>query len=179
MDKNLVAAMRARRLLIRERWEALMRTERANSPMADPDLLVHLLDDTLHEIFTILSGTDCGETAPTLPHAAGSAECPCGSNPLIAYFIAGEQAMLEGLILVQAEAETFDPVQRDRAVDTLLLVFRTIAHREISGFCGVCQLNRVMVKSATTRHAHPRQSHALWVPAENERKQCADPAEMP
>jgi hypothetical protein len=61
---------------------------------------------------------------------------------LLAYFSAGEQAMREALILVQASAAPLDPLQRDASLYELDLVFQQISRREIEAFCGVCQFRR-------------------------------------
>lgn len=139
--------MQARRLPILERWEALLRIERANTPLANPDLLVHLFDGTLSEIFAALRSSDKPAGSPAHPAAVRTADCPCGRNPLIAYFAAGEQALLEGLVMAQVEGCTLDPVQRDLAVADLLRALRTIAHREISAFCAVCQYHPATLAS--------------------------------
>ena len=51
MQDELMSALLARRSQIRGRWEALLRVERASSPLANPDALVHLLDWTIDEVF--------------------------------------------------------------------------------------------------------------------------------
>jgi hypothetical protein len=55
MQESLMQPLRALRFQTRVRWEALLRTERTSSPLANPDSLVHLLDWTLDEIFHALA----------------------------------------------------------------------------------------------------------------------------
>ena len=140
MQETLVSALRDRRPKVRAKWEALLRAEPVSTPLGHPDALAHLIDWTLDEIFTSL-------TNPLARHRAGRTRmgsdeephCPCGRNPLRAYFAAGEQAMREALILVQAASPGLDPIERDSAFEELNLTLQTIARREIEAFCGVCQ----------------------------------------
>ena len=140
MQDELVRALRARRAEIHARWEALLRIERVNTPLANPDALVFMIDWTLDECFASLR--------PLVTHARrvsgaepvhSKPECPCGRNPLLAYFAAGEQAIEEALILEQARASAVDPIQRDASFAELKFTVREIARREIEAFCSVCQ----------------------------------------
>lgn len=143
MQDALVIALRAQRSHIHDHWEALLRVEPVNSPLGHPDSLVHMLDWTLDEIFA-------GLTNPLARHRIGKPRagheappvCPCGRNPLLAYFAAGEQSMREALVLAQAEAKSLDPIERDAAFEELNLILQQISRREIEAFCGVCQFRR-------------------------------------
>jgi hypothetical protein len=66
-------------------------------------------------------------------------ECPCGRNPLLAYFAAGEQALREALILSQVATSPLEPLERDASFNELNLVLQHISRREIEAFCGICQ----------------------------------------
>lgn len=143
MQEVLVNALRARRPKIRAQWEALLRAEPIATPLGHPDALVHLLDWTLDEIFAVLSNPLAQY------HAAGAhstpnnrVECPCGRNPLLAYFAAGEQAMCEALVLAQVASVPLDPLERDASFEDLNLVLQQISRREIAAFCGVCQFRQ-------------------------------------
>ncbi|MBL9210851.1 MAG: hypothetical protein JNL92_10320 [Opitutaceae bacterium] len=143
MQDALVTALRTKRSQIREHWEALLRVEPVSSPLGHPDSLVHMLDWTLDEIFT-------GLTNPLSRHRIGRTRvgheappvCPCGRNPLLAYFAAGEQAMREALVLAQSGAASLDPIERDVSFEELNLILQQISRREIEAFCGVCQFRR-------------------------------------
>jgi hypothetical protein len=149
MQEALVTALRAQRSLIREQWEALLRVEPVTSPLGHPDSLVHMLEWTLDEIFA-------GLTNPLARHRIGRVRvgheaplpCPCGRNPLLAYFAAGEQAMREALVLAQAEASALDPIERDVSFEELNLILQQISRREIEAFCGVCQFRRAAMGGA-------------------------------
>ncbi len=155
MQDELVRALRARRAEIHARWEALLRIEKVNTPLANPDALVFMIDWTLDECFATLRPPLARRRSG---HAVNGAlpkpDCPCGRNPLLAYFAAGEQAIEEALILEQARATAIDPVQRDEAFSEVKLTVREIARREIEAFCSVCQL----------RHGPRTEAHHAEVP---------------
>jgi hypothetical protein len=138
MQESLMQPLRALRFQTRVRWEALLRTERTSSPLANPDSLVHLLDWTLDEIFHALA-CPAGYRRVARLAPGYRPRCACGHNPLLAYFAAGEQAMREALILAQAAMTTLCPLERDAALEELNLVLAQIARQEIEAFCGVCQ----------------------------------------
>ena len=144
MQDSLVRSLRAQRPEIRTRWEALLRIERANTPLANPDALVFMLDWTLDEMFTAFANPHARRRAARLADGTGAkAHCPCGRNPLLTYFAAGEQALDEALVLAQADLPALDPVERDAAFADLTLVVREISKREIESFCAVCQYRNV------------------------------------
>ena len=148
-----MTALGARRPQIRARWEDLLRAERVSTPLANPDALVHLLDWTLDEVFRTLSSLPT-RRRPLRAFTRGDIDCPCGRNPLLTYFAAGEQAMQESLILCQAEALRLDPIERDSALHELNLALRHIARREIGAFCSLCQLrDRACAESGAMTHA--------------------------
>jgi hypothetical protein len=140
MQESLVSALRARRPQVRSRWEALLRVEPVDSPLGHPDALVHLIDWTLDEIFSGLANPLARHRATGTRFCSDEpAHCPCGRNPLLGYFTAGEQAMHEALVLTQAACAGLDPVERDASFSELNLLLQQISRREIEAFCGVCQ----------------------------------------
>jgi hypothetical protein len=96
-----------------------------------------MIDWTLDECFATLRPP--GHRKNAVAPGAIKVDCPCGRNPLLAYFSAGEQAIEEALILEQARASALDPIQRDDAFAELKHTVREIAKREIEAFCSVCQ----------------------------------------
>lgn len=127
--------MLARRPDLRQNWERLLRIEKTISPLAHPDALVHLLDTTLDEVFR-----DLAQRSPRR-HAsrAQAPHCPCGRNPLLAYYAAGRQALREALVSAQAANPGLSGHARDEDLQILNEVFDHIARREIEAFCAVCQ----------------------------------------
>ncbi|MDP2137357.1 MAG: hypothetical protein Q8J74_05840 [Candidatus Didemnitutus sp.] len=132
MQEEVVRALRDRRAQIRSRWEAFLRIEAVSTPLANPDTLVFGINQSLNELFTLLR-------QPLPPESEPEAACTCGKNPLLAYYRAGEQAMLEALVLVQVGMPSLNPVVRDLAFAELKHVINTVARREISAIAGVCQ----------------------------------------
>lgn len=149
MQNDLLQAFAALRPVIRTSWEKLLRMERINSPLANPDTLVHLLDTTLDEIFRDLQAW----SPRRHPTRAADPQCPCGLNPLLAYFTAGRQALREALILVQAATPELEPAKRDEALVCLDQVFGHISRREIASFCAICQI-RPAGKARTPARLH-------------------------
>jgi hypothetical protein len=152
MQDDLMSALRLRRPLIRARWEDLLRVERVNSPLANPDALVHLIDWTLDEVFRTLEGLP-SRRRPLRSYARSENECPCGRNPLLAYFSAGEQALQESLVMVQSARPHIEPLARDNGLNELNLALRHLARREIQAFCALCQL-RDRPPCTEVAHAH-------------------------
>lgn len=131
---NFVAeALRARRQEIHARWEALLRIERATTPLAHPDTLVYLIDWSLDEIFRALL------TPPA--NRARVCDCSCGRNPYVMYYHAGEQAMHEALVLTQFSSPALNPLDRDQALRDLKHTLEHLSYREIQAFCAVCQFH--------------------------------------
>lgn len=153
MQNDLMSALRQRRAAIRARWEDLLRVERANTPLANPDALVHLIDWTLDEVYRTLEGLP-SRRRPLRPCSRHEVECPCGRNPLLAYFAAGEQALQESLIFAQSELPQLEPVLRDSALAELNLSLRHIARREIQAFCALCQLRQCPVQPPVPDASH-------------------------
>ena len=157
MQEVLVTALRVRRPAIRSHWEAVLRTEPVKTPLGNPDALVHLIEWTMDEIFAALGNPLARSRVGGTRFAHDErAVCPCGRNPLLAYFAAGEQAMREALILAQAAAAPLDPLQRDASLEELDLVFQQISRREIEAFCGVCQFRRsATCQTVAAEAVHP------------------------
>ena len=161
MQGKIIKALQGRRAQIRARWEALLRIEKVTTPLANPDTLVFGLDHSLDEIFAALRQPPPlkPETAPT------KADDP---SPWRAYFRAGEQALLESLVLLQAEMDSLDPAARDTSFGNLKTVINNLTQREIGAWAGICQQTarprraRQSKKPATAHAAadHARQSQA-------------------
>lgn len=132
MYEQIIKALQGRRAQIRARWEALLRIEKVTTPLANPDTLVFALDRSLDEIFASL-----GQPLPHKP-AVGSARSD-GPSPWRAYFRAGEQALLESLVLLQAEMDSLDPATRDTSFGSLKQVINSLTQREIQAWGAISQ----------------------------------------
>ena len=148
MQEFLLSELRARRFPIRTRWEALLRAEPIATPLGHPDTLVHMIEPTLDELFHLLEDSS-PSPAETPPRPATVAPpCRCGRNPLLAFFAAARQAMLEGLVLAQAVSTDLDPRDRDSSLAALNQALQRISAREIEAFCGVCQFRHLALPAA-------------------------------
>jgi hypothetical protein len=139
MQDSLVQALRTQRPQIRERWEHLLRVERAHTALAHPDTLVHLLDWSIDAVLHALTARPPLRRLPTAESSRLRAECECGRNPLLHFFIAGEQALLEALVLAQSHLPHLEPASRDHAVTELYLAVRRLARAEVTVICSLCQ----------------------------------------
>lgn len=136
MEPHRIRALQARQSDIHRRWEALLRDEPAPSALAHPDLLVRLFDTTLGELFARLQPHPRSRQLPPSDAYSGiRAGCACGRNPLVIYFLTGEQALLE----TQASLETADSPRSLTALTELHGAIRQIARREVDVFCRLCR----------------------------------------
>ena len=139
MQGELVQALLSRRTQICARWTALLHIDRANTALAHPDTLIHLLDWTFDSIIQALELTLNRKTLAAAQASGARPDCPCGRNPYLYFFIAGEQAWLEALVFTQVAMPKLEAVARDQAVAELLNIVRTLARTEVEAFCSVCQ----------------------------------------
>ncbi len=143
MQAEFIRTLQAGRKQICARWEAFLRIERVNSPLANPDTLVYLFDQTLDEVFERL-----GDSVPRRSFARLNQVSD--KNPFVAYYRAGEQALLEALIHTQAKSSTLDSSSRDTDLAKLKLVLGTIARREILAWEGICRREKGARPNATS-----------------------------
>lgn len=132
MDKSLLLALQERRPQIRARWETLLRLERVETPLANPDTLVFMFDQTLDAVINTLPGRPL-EPMHSRPR------CRCDCNPLRAYYFALEQALMETLIHIQAEQPDLGAKAGAAAVTELCTTLRRIAQEELAVFDQICR----------------------------------------
>lgn len=98
-----------------------------------------MIDDSLDAVYSALAEP---HTPPAPKPAAGAHS----RNPFVAYFLAGKQALLEALVLVQSRGTgAYD--QRDAAVAELTAAIESVIGTEVDAFGQVCHAG-----SAATRH---------------------------
>lgn len=133
MQPAILHHLRARRAHIRRNWATLLRVEPVTTPLAEPEVLVHLFDCTLDRIFATLNRLPAESILP-------SCRCPCGLSPFLAYFRSAEQVLLEALVLVQQQhASVLNMDERARDMTDLKIVIRSIGREEITLFGSICQ----------------------------------------
>jgi hypothetical protein len=135
MHESFIRALTQHRPTLRARWEGLLRAERINSPLANPDTLVFLMDYTLDRLFDELHHPRLRRRRPRDERPP----CPCGRNPLLAYFHTAEQAVVETLFLAEGELAPLSPGEREINLEDLKLAIRDVGRKEIESFCAVCQ----------------------------------------
>jgi hypothetical protein len=132
MDERSLSALQAYGPTLRTKWEARLRVAPVTSPLANPDALLHLMVWTLEQVFRELSlGTTRRKSslAPRPP-------CPCGLNPLIAYFATAKSSLHEALEVCSGGGP-IDPSDAQEMEHAL----ETVARREIATFCALCLHN--------------------------------------
>jgi hypothetical protein len=154
MEDRMLTALESQRLELHQRWETLLRVEPVTSPLGRPEALKHMIGFTLQTLFTLLRETHSRrKTARSLN--AGIADhslCPCGRNPMLAYFVAGEQALLETLVLIQSSLPECADI-RSADAQELKQVFEQVAHKEIGTFCAMCQFRDKPAKAEAAHEA--------------------------
>lgn len=133
MDPLPLQALRAQRARIRARWETFLRLEKVTTPLANPDTLIFGLNRSLNEIFAALRSAGAPST-----QLEAAKDCACGCNPFRAYYKAGEQALLEALVLSQVERAPA-PEERDREFGAVKAVVASLAQRDLEAFARICQ----------------------------------------
>src|SRR5664280_698060 len=177
MRQQFLQAFAKLRPMIKTCWEVLLRAEPATSPLGNPDTLVFMMDRTLDTFFiSILSPSPRRWLArhPLLCRSLNDT-CPCERNPLLRYFVSGEQALLAiaGQALTDAAS---GPEEEDRILSELQLTFHYLAQHELQTFCDLCRENctRARAGIVTGRRNGPppvrRQQRTLrlrphWAPA--------------
>ncbi len=166
MKQGYLEALDDNRAEIKGKWETLLRTAPATTPLGNPDTMVFLMDESLQQLFSLFRSKSArpwlSRRRPAHPGAGMS--CHCRLNPLINYFIAGEAALAFAAQGLPRSRHHLDDVAATTCVDELLLTFRFLARREIHAFCGVCQFSPANAHAAASsdhgRHVCPLPSHA-------------------
>jgi hypothetical protein len=173
MRSELVDLLRARRPQTEARWRDLLRADRANTPLACPDVLVHLIGRTLVDVEkTLLNASHRERIARWMGHADCQDARGCQRNPFAYYFAAGRQALQEALVLSQAVMPGLTPGERDTEMEELNLALHVLAQKEIEAFCGVCQFRVPLRSRAPFASFHPhgrvRENSPGGFPAQSE-----------
>jgi hypothetical protein len=140
MRRQFLEALAELRPMIKTCWEVLLRAEPPASPLGNPDTLVFMMDRTLDTFFTTArSPTPRRWLArhPLLCSPLGET-CSCQRNPLLRYFVSGEQAILA--IAGQAMAGLTPALEdEDRILSEVQLTFHYLAQYELQIFCDLCR----------------------------------------
>ncbi len=125
------------RPMIKTCWEVLLRAEPPVSPLANPDTLVFMMDRTLDGFFAALTSAAPRRWLARYPLLCEplAKSCPCARNPLLRYFVSGEQALLA----IAAKGLPAAPATRRRVLSEAQLAFHYVAQHEIQNFCDLCR----------------------------------------
>ncbi|MCC5024966.1 MAG: hypothetical protein J6386_20210 [Candidatus Synoicihabitans palmerolidicus] len=129
MHDGFLRALQTQRSNLRQRWEALLRTERVSSPMAHPDTLVHLMDWTLDRLFDELRQPQMRLHTVCDDQRGPAQSCACGKNPLLAYFSTVEQAVVEALLVTDAHLESLSLMEKRASLQDLKHAVHAVARR--------------------------------------------------
>lgn len=152
MDERSLSALQAYRPTLHRQWEARLRAAPVTSPLANPDALVYLMEWTLDQLFRELAASHARRQATRPP-------CPCGLNPLIAYFATARLSLHEALAVCAggAPVNTRDAEEMEQALET-------VARREIANFCALCLHN-----DRRDRHESPAGRRGAHTPGGDKR----------
>jgi hypothetical protein len=152
MKESWILQLDAQRHEIRRRWTEILRLERTNEPMADPENLLHLIDWTLKGVFAALRSRKAYHGGALPPKVVElRAGCRCGHNPYLSHFLAGERALIEALARAQAHEPSLNPADRDSSLTELYLVIHEVARSEVELFCSICQRSPISKTSTNAK----------------------------
>ena len=129
MLRQLAVLVISRRRELKAAWKQRLCAAPPKSPLANPEILFHRMNDTLDQLNAFLCSHAVRRKldGPPLPWIEMRDRCHCGLNPLLDYFETGAAA-------INAALPTLDEPGR-----TLLdQAWRLIAQREIELLCSVC-----------------------------------------
>ncbi len=148
VNPTVFTALRARCETIDQRWHALLHEQHARQPLARPLGLAFWIPKALQRIFGYLEHAEPVDGIGSLQDFG----CSCGTNPYLAFYSAGEQALLEGLTAVLPDGAPAEEEQRLRRCVQCAL--SRLALRDIEQFCRVC------VHGSTCAHRRGRSEAA-------------------
>ena len=163
MKCALLSALLARKATIKEQWRSTLQSCPAHSPLAHPDLLGYLIDETIDEL-TLALWQERPETTSSANSGLGTGSAfsiSCAYNPYVGYFLAGESALVSAIRTIAPTAELSENEILAEEIE-LLSAFRALSRREVVSFCRICQIEHpasmgkghsVLPKSCPFKHA--------------------------
>lgn len=115
---------------IKKRWDALLRAQPVASPLASPDTLVFLMNETLTQLSAAGRSRSLKSWLRRNPTqlAPLHKQCACGINPLLAYYSTGQLAL----------REVAQPVL-GAAYEEVSIYYHGLAQRDLEALCGLCR----------------------------------------
>lgn len=130
---ELVQALSTQRPQIVARWGTYLRMQPVVSALARPDTLMFGVDGVLDEVFARL------RRPPPKRPVRRWADNFCSRNPLRAFYAAGEQALLEMMVVAQTSRGHSLPRQRTSALEEVRHAIRAVARRDLEGLASLCR----------------------------------------
>ena len=134
MRPRLSALLRLHRPRLKVEWRRRLRIKPVGTPLADSDIMVYvLMDETLEQLESLVSARPAPRwLALRKTHLEPLRSlCPCGLNPLLAYFGTGAEA-LETVLSSDAKLTNEEKFMLYQAWDFL-------AQGEIEALCEGCR----------------------------------------
>lgn len=140
------------------RWREQLRSLPPSSALAAPELLAPMMAPAIARVRH--EATRHMDDPPGMPETA---ECRCGLNPLVAFYLTGETSTFEVLWSQPDALAPLAPEARETTCRILREAWRRVATEEISLFCSVCQRGPA-IEAADRQHHHahhqPAAAHA-------------------
>jgi len=132
MHSRLAVLLHAQRTLLKAEWRRRLRIEPASTPLANPDTLVYLMDETLTQLEALVRDRPTPRWLRLRKTHLGPLRllCPCGLNPLLAYFSTGVEAL-------DAVLST-DEYLTEEEISVLCQAWHFLAQSEIEALCEGC-----------------------------------------
>ena len=128
------------RPIVKACWEVLLRDEPSASALGNPDTLVFMMDSTLDAFFAALHSRTPRRWLAHHPLLCGTLPetCPCGRNPLLSYYLSGEQAVLAIAAQALDKSAKLPAAQQERILAEVQIAFHYLAQHELQVFCDLC-----------------------------------------
>lgn len=141
MRRHFLHALAERRPMIKTCWEVMLRAEPPASALGNPDTLVFMMDGTLDAFFTAILSPTPRRWLARHPLLCGALDdtCPCGRNPLLHYFVSGEEAVLAIAAKTLPEKSAVSPEMQEQILSDVQLTFHYLAQHELQNFCDLCR----------------------------------------
>jgi len=132
VHSRLAVLIHAQRTLLKVEWRRRLRIEPTSTPLANPDALVYLMDETLTQLESLVRDRPAPRWLRLRKTHLGPLRslCPCGLNPLLAYFSSGAETLNAVL--------SVDGYLTREEVSTLCQGWHFLAQSEIEALCEGC-----------------------------------------
>ena len=141
MRRQFLQKLTGLRPMIKTCWEVLLRSEPPASALGNPDTLIFMMDSTLDAFFAAARSPAPRRWLAHHPLLCGTLDetCPCGRNPLLHYYVSGEQAVVAIAAKALGEGSELRSTEEDRLLAEVQLTFHYLAQYEIQTFCDLCR----------------------------------------